>query len=144
MAVATTARLAYNENYVVMEMGHRIEKLASDGRPSASYRWRLRDQWNHLRVIGEGEPYLPAPGSFEEFITDHHWGYTRQKDGSCVEYHVEHPLWAVRKAHDYAFECDVAANYGAEWVAALSAPPASAFLIEGSAVTVYSGHPCGA
>src|SRR4026208_442605 len=56
VAIATTARLAYNENYVVMEMGHRIEKLASDGRPAALYRWRSHERWNHLQVIGEGEP----------------------------------------------------------------------------------------
>ena len=139
VAIATTARLAYNENYVVMEMGHRIEKLASDGRPSALYRWRSHERWNHLQAIGDGEPYLPAAGSLEEFLTDHHWGYTRQRDGSCLQYRVEHPLWPVRKAHDYAFDCDVAAIYGEAFVSALSDPPASAFLIEGSGVAVY---PC--
>ena len=142
VAVATTARLAYNENYVVMEMGHRIEKLASDGRPAALYRWRFHERWNHLQVIGEGEPDLPAPGSVEEFLTDHHWGYTCQRDGRCIEYRVEHPLWPVRKARDYAFDCDVAPIYGEQFVAALSATPASAFLIEGSPVAVYAGCDC--
>ena len=138
-AVATMARLAYNENYVVMEMGHRIEKLARDGRPSVAYRWRSGEKkWNQLQVIGDGEPYLPAPGSLEEFITDHHWGYTRQRDGGCVEYHVEHPIWALRKASEYAFDCEAAVIYGEEFAAALSSPPASAFLMEGSAVTVYA------
>jgi uncharacterized protein YqjF (DUF2071 family) len=141
VAIATTARLAYNENYVVMEMGHRIEKLASDGRLSALYRWRFHDKWNHLQVIGDGEPYLPAPGSLEEFLTDHHWGYTQQRDGSCLEYRVEHPLWPVRRARDYAFDCDIAAIYGEAFVAALSSPPASAFLIDGSPVAVH-GRDC--
>jgi uncharacterized protein YqjF (DUF2071 family) len=142
VAIATTARLAYNENYVVMEMGHRIEKLASDGRPSASYRWRFHERWNHLHVIGDGEAYLPVPGSLEEFITDHHWGYARRRDGGCMEYRVEHPLWSVRKARDYAFDCDIAGVYGEQFVPALSAAPASAFLIEGSNVTVYPGQRC--
>lgn len=141
-AIATAARLAYNENYVVMEMGHRVEKLQPAGRPSALYRWRLREKWNHLQAIGEGEPYLPTTGSLEEFVTDHHWGYTRQRDGSCIEYQVEHPLWPVRKVNEYIFDCDVAATYGEQFVGALSAAPGSAFLVDGSAVTVSTGHAC--
>jgi uncharacterized protein len=140
VAIATTARLAYNENYVVMEMGHRVEKLATDGRPSASYRWRFHERWNHLQVVGDGEPYVPATGSAEEFLTDHHWGYTCQRDGSCMEYRVDHPLWPVRNVRDYAFDCDIAGIYGGQFVAPLSAPPASAFLIEGSDVSVYPGE----
>lgn len=142
VAIATTARLAYNENYVVMEMGHRIEKVHGTGQPSASYRWRLRDRWNHLQAIGDGEPHLPASGSLEEFITDHHWGYTRQRDGSCIEYHVEHPLWPVRKAQEYVFDCDVSSIYGEAFTTALAAAPASAFLVDGSAVTVFHGQRC--
>jgi uncharacterized protein len=137
VAIATTARLAYNENYVVMEMGHRFEKLANDGRPSALYRWRFHERWNHLQVIGDAEPYLPTPGSLEEFLTAHHWGYTRQRDGACLEYRVEHPLWPVRRAHDYAFDCDIAPIYGEAFVQALSASPTSGFFIEGSHVTVH-------
>ena len=141
-AIATAARLAYNENYVVMEMGHRVEKLQQTGYPSALYRWRLREKWNHLQAIGEGEPYLPAVGSLEEFITDHHWGYTRQRHGNCIEYHVEHPLWAVRKVNEYVFDCDVAAIYGEQFVAPLNAVPSSAFLVDGSAVTVSTARAC--
>jgi uncharacterized protein YqjF (DUF2071 family) len=143
VAIAATARIVYNENYVVMEMGHRIEKLHGSDRLSVGYRWRLREKWNYLQVIAGGEPFDPASGSLEEFITDHHWGYTRQRDGSCIEYHVEHPRWPVRRATEYVFDCDVAAIYGEEFVSALSSSPASAFLIEGSAVTVHQGHTCG-
>jgi hypothetical protein len=142
VAVATTARVAYNENYVVMEMGHRIEKVHAAEKLSVAYRWRLREKWNHLQAIAEGEASSPVPGSIEEFLTDHHWGYTRQRDESCIEYHVEHPLWPVRRAAEYVFDCDVAAIYGEQFVTALSAPPTSAFVIEGSAVTVYHGRAC--
>jgi hypothetical protein len=57
-----------------------------------------------------------------------------------MEYRVEHPLWAVRKAREYAFDCDIAGIYGEPFVAALTAPPASAFLVEGSDVRVYPGE----
>lgn len=142
VAIATTARLAYNENYVVMEMGHRVEKVHGSERLSVTYRWRLRDKWNQLQVIAEPDAITPAPGSIEEFLTDHHWGYTRQRDGSCSEYQVEHPLWPVRRAAEYAFDCDIAAIYGEQFLSALSAPPTSAFVIDGSAIIVYEGQTC--
>jgi len=142
VAVATTARVAYNENYVVMEMGHRVEKVHDSDRLLVAYRWRLREKWNHLQAIAEGEAHIPAPGSFEEFITDHHWGYTRQRDGSCIEYQVEHPVWPVRHAAEYVFECDVAAMYGEQFAGALSVAPGSAFIMDGSAVSVYPGRTC--
>lgn len=142
VAVATTARVAYNENYVVMEMGHRVEKLHASEKLSVAYRWRLRDKWNHLQAIADGDAHQPVPGSVEEFLTDHHWGYARQRDGTCLEYHVEHPVWALRRASEYVFDCDVPAVYGEEFVAVLSAPPASAFVIDGSPVTVYPGRTC--
>jgi uncharacterized protein YqjF (DUF2071 family) len=142
VAIATTARVAYNENYVVMEMGHRVEKVHGSDRLSVSYRWRLREKWNHLQAIADDNALAPAPGSLEEFLTDHHWGYTRQRDGTCIEYKVEHPLWPVRRAAEYVFASDIASIYGEQFVSALSAPPTSAYVVDGSAVTVYGGCTC--
>jgi hypothetical protein len=34
-------------------------------------------------------------GSEAEFITEHYWGYARQRDGGTSEYEVEHPRWRV-------------------------------------------------
>lgn len=142
VAIATAARLAYNENYVVMEMGHRVEKLHDSDKLSTAYRWRTGEKWNHLQAIADSESVLPAPGSIEEFLTDHHWGYTRQRDDTSIEYHVDHPLWPLRRATEYVFDCDTGAIYGQEFVPALAAPPASAFVIDGSPVSVYPGRPC--
>ena len=36
----------------------------------------------------------------EEFITEHYWGYTAQRNGGCTEYKVEHPRWNVWKARE--------------------------------------------
>src|SRR2546430_17048833 len=43
------------------------------------YSWRYEGKWNHLAVEIAGEPAVAAPGSLEEFITEHYWGYTRQR-----------------------------------------------------------------
>ena len=61
------------------------------------------------------------------------------RDGSTTEYAVEHPSWRVSRARDARLDADVAALYGERFVGALSARPSSAFLAEGSAVTVRRG-----
>jgi uncharacterized protein YqjF (DUF2071 family) len=132
-AIALLARGLYNENYVAMPMGHRLEQ----GR--AEYRWRDRGTWSRLAVETAGDPAPAATGSLEEFITEHYWGYTRQRDGGCLEYRVEHPPWKLWQTASAGLSCDVAGLYGPEFAGPLGGPPKSAFLAEGSAVAVYRG-----
>ena len=86
---------------------------------------------------GDARPL--AEGSEAEFITEHYWGYNAQPDGSTMEYHVEHPQWRVYDAADAELDCDVAGVYGEPFRESLNRNPSSAFLAEGSAVTVYQG-----
>jgi uncharacterized protein len=69
------------------------------------------------------------------FITEHYWGYTRLQAG-CSEYRVEHPRWKVWNADTFEFNADVSALYGEQFVETLSAPPRSAFIADGSPITV--------
>ncbi len=138
-AIATVARVLYNEPYLARRMRHRVE--TSPGSSEAEFLWRYANRWNTLSVTGGGgEPRPAAPGSEEEFITEHYWGYNRQRDGGTMEYAVEHPRWRLWTAKDFRFDCDVAALYGPEFVPSLTAPPSSAFLVEGSPVSVRRGR----
>lgn len=132
-AIATVARLAYNENYAAHPMRHRVEPGAL-----LEYQWRDR-QWHSIGARVSGEPQAWPPGSEAEFIMEHYWGYSRQRDGGTVEYQVEHPPWRVWRADESAFDCDVARVYGRELVAPLSAGPSSAFVAEGSPIIVRRG-----
>jgi hypothetical protein len=87
----------------------------------------------------EGDPQPLVTGSEEEFITEHYWGYTRQRDGGTSEYNVQHPRWRVATATHAELACDVGRLYGAAFVEPLRARPVSAFLADGSEVTVYRG-----
>ncbi len=137
--IATVARVIYNEPYLTCPMKHRVEQ--TPGATAAEYGWRYGDRWNALSVTAEGgEPTEIAPGSEEEFITEHYWGYNRQRDGGTMEYAVEHPRWRVWKAQDYRFDCDVRGLYGERFVSALAARASSAFLVEGAAVSVRRGR----
>lgn len=136
-AIAAVARLVYNENYVALPMRHTIER--EPGALRVAYSWLTGRQWNHIRVETTGQPQPLTPGSQEEFITEHYWGYAAQKDGGCVEYRVEHPPWRVWQAGHCELVCNAAQLYGAGFAEVLQNRPVSAFLAEGSAVAVRQG-----
>jgi uncharacterized protein len=141
-AIAKVAQLFYGERYLALPMRHRVAGPTSEnGRVSAEYGWRTGGQWNTLRMGAEGRPAIAPPGSLQQFITEHYWGYARQRDGRTVEYQVTHDPWRVWNASSVAFEGDCTALYGPDLAACLTRPPDSAFLAEGSAVSVMPGAP---
>jgi uncharacterized protein YqjF (DUF2071 family) len=131
-AVALTARLAYGERYSTLPMRSRVL------RDEVSYEWRLDGRWQGLSLEAEGPEVLPGPGSEEEFVSEHYWGYASGRRGT-VEYRVEHSQWPVRPARVVRLDCDAERLYGRGFAAALDRPPRSAFLAAGSAVTVWPG-----
>ena len=137
--IAAVARAAYNEAYIALPMQHQIE-LQPDGAPAAvEFCWEQGESSFALRAKAVNPARLPAPGSLVEFITEHYWGYVRQRAGGSVEYQVEHARWHVWPAKDTAFEGDATSLYGGDFAKALRAAPASAFIADGSAVTVFQG-----
>lgn len=137
-AIATLARVLYNENYVSLPMSHQISR--SDAGLAVGYQWKTENRWNRIDLTAKGAPAIPAPDSVEQFITEHYWGYARQPDGGCIEYQVAHPQWRVWNTPDARFEGDMDELYGKDLGTVLEQPPVSAFLAEGSEVTVYKGR----
>lgn len=139
--IAFIARTIYNEPYLALPTSNWIQH--SLGRPdeiqSAAYFWNFHDRNNFVKLTTRGQAQSLAAGSEQEFITEHYWGYTAQRDGSTLEYRVEHPRWRVWEAEKSELECDVSALYGRQFRAILNTQPSSAFLAEGSAVKVYRG-----
>jgi uncharacterized protein len=133
-AVAAIARLAYGERYSSVPMSHRIER--SNG-ITVEFSWGAGAGICRICAQTSGDAYLPAEGSLPQFITEHYWGYAVQPDGRTAEYQVEHPQWKVLDAPGAHFAGDGERYYGSEFARVLDAPPDSAFLADGSAVTVF-------
>lgn len=135
-AIALVARLAYNEPYDARRMSHHFAKSATKSL-YVSYSWQQHGgDWAHLSLTTAGKPQPLVPGSREEFITEHYWGYTRQRDASTVEYQVQHPPWRVWSADRVVLEADAEELYGRAFADVMDGTPSSAFLAEGSAVSV--------
>ena len=131
--IAWVARTFYGEPYLALPMAHTIQHTAAG--VSVRYGWRRQGQEETLTARGVGEPQPLVPGSEEEFITEHYWGYTRRRS-RCSEFAVEHPPWRVWRATEHALQADFRTLYGPEFAESLQAPPVSAFIAEGSPVAV--------
>ena len=138
-AVAAIARSAFNENYSCVPMSHQIQRCAEKETVNAEYAWGTSPDRCMLRVETEGPSFLPVDGSVEQFITEHYWGYAAQPDGGCLEYEVQHARWPIKSAKRAEFSGNLAKFYGKEMEQALGRRPDSAFLAEGSPVTVLKG-----
>jgi uncharacterized protein len=136
--IAIAAQYLYNEPYIALPMSHRIE-TKSGILQSARYNWRFDGRPNSLSVVVRGGPKPLVNGSEAEFITEHFWGYNRQRDGTTLEYGVEHPRWRVYDSAESQLNCDVAGIYGTQFQSSMSGSPLSVFLAEGSEVTVFRG-----
>lgn len=137
-AIAAVARGVYNEPYLALPMRH-MRSVTADG-DEVSYGWTYRGEQCELGARARGRAERPPTGSEAEFITEHYWGYTRQRNGGTLEYQVEHPPWRVWAAAESWCHGPVASLYGPDFGALLASPPRSAFIAEGSPVVVHHGR----
>jgi uncharacterized protein YqjF (DUF2071 family) len=133
-AIAMIARAVYNEPYVALPMRHTTE----NDPPAVEYGWRLGGRWHTVAAKAIGDGAIPVAGGREEFITEHYWGYTRQRDGGTIEYRVEHPRWNVWSAEVSALPA-LEPLYGPHLATALTRP-VSTFIADGSPVIVHRGR----
>jgi uncharacterized protein len=137
-AIALLARIAYGENYIALPMKHKA--ATNNATVTADYQWKLNGQWCRLHAQAAQPSIQPAEGSLEQFITEHYWGYSAQRNGGCVEYQVAHVPWRVwaTSSAGVVGDCDV--FYGAELSQILNRQPDSAFIADGSPVRVFQGR----
>ncbi|MDO3644509.1 YqjF family protein [Mucilaginibacter sp. L3T2-6] len=137
--IALIANNLYNEHYRALPMRH-SQTPAGDNHLNFLYEWKLKGRWNKLGATVSTQFNDIQPGSQEEFIFEHYWGYNKLTAASTMQYQVEHISWQVANVTNPVFDGDIAALYGEEFVPFLSAQPYSAFFANGSAVNVRIGE----
>jgi uncharacterized protein YqjF (DUF2071 family) len=134
-AIAVTARIFYGEPYQALPM--RSEVKDDESGVAATYEWRRGKKWERLAMTGHGAAQNIVAGSHEEFITEHYWGYTA-RGRLTSEYRVEHPRWKFWPADSFDLRADVESLYGEKFVQPLATAPRSAFIADGSFVSVFA------
>ncbi len=131
------ANKLYKEHYVTMPMHHEW-KEENDGL-RISYKWK-KEQWYSCQVHASSNLQAILPGSEEEFITEHYWGYSKLSESKTLEYRVNHPRWEVYPIHSYAVEVDFRALYGEDFGYLNQQKPDSVLLAEGSQIQVFNNR----
>jgi hypothetical protein len=75
-------------------------------------------------------------GSFEQFIFEHYYGYTKISEQATEEYRLHHPSWRVNTITSSVIDCDFKAMYGNDFEVLNHTQPTAIFIAEGSEVAV--------
>jgi uncharacterized protein YqjF (DUF2071 family) len=132
-AMALMTRLMFNEPYAARDMRSVIDA----GPPlRVAYSWRADASWQHCTAVAAGPAAIPQPSTLEGFLVERHFSYTRQPDGTTLEYRVDHSPWRVFATASRHSVTDYTALYGPE-IGSLLTQPASELIAEGSPVRMY-------
>ncbi len=132
--VAWLANKLYKEHYMAIPTGHLIEM--DNAAKKIKYTWKINNAWNHLSVTTRIENEQMLPGSIEEFIFEHYYGYTKINNRVSQEYKVNHPRWKVNSVTGHSIQCDFKAMYGSDFSFLSHQKPDSVIVADGSPVTV--------
>jgi uncharacterized protein YqjF (DUF2071 family) len=136
--ISLVANNLYKEHYSAMPMRHSAIRI-DNSHTQFLYEWRLKGKWNKLGAIVSNRFEDIQPGSPEEFIFEHYWGYNIWAEAVTMQYQVEHISWQVASVSEPVFEADIAALYGEAFVPYLNDKPYSAFFAKGSDIVVRMG-----
>jgi uncharacterized protein YqjF (DUF2071 family) len=137
LAIALLARGLYEEPYRALPTRHDIQFTPQQ--LSARYDWKLGGRWHSLSATAHNTPTPIAPGSEEEFITEHYWGYTKRRNGSTSAYQVEHARWQVYPIQSFAIDADFGLLYGPAFAFLSRQQTAGILFAEGAPVSIRSG-----
>jgi uncharacterized protein YqjF (DUF2071 family) len=132
-AIATVARLRYNEPYVRVRMSCGRELKAGSDSVRVWHQFALSSS---IEVTASAIGTLPMPGSPEHWLTDHSLGIGRRRNGAAVLYHVSHPTWSLHEIAAIDLNVDFAAIYGPSWAWLADTQPSHVSLATGSEITV--------
>ena len=133
-AISFVANTVYHEKYDTKRMRHNT--IVTNDQLSLSYQWKHKRRWNKIEAITENTAVPMIPGSEEQFIAEHYWGYSKFNAKTTYEYNVLHPPWNVFPVKNYLIDCDFGSLYGRQFSTLQTAVPNSVFVAKGSDVSI--------
>ena len=133
-AIVWVARIFYKEKYTYTRIKSKVEEQSAVR--SLYFDWGKQLQ-HKLTVETAAAVQSITPGSKEEFIFEHYWGYTSLSPTRTGEYSVKHPRWNVYPVTNFSYTIDFQQLYGDAFAFLNNVQPDSLFVAEGSEVSVY-------
>jgi len=135
-ALTFVANSLYSEKYVTLPTKHLWD--LQNGSMQVAYEWKHQGAWDSIQVTASATALDIMPGSEEEFITEHYWGYTQINYRLTSEYQVEHPRWQTYSVMSHQISVRFGELYGVEFGILKESLPKSIILAEGSVIAVRS------
>jgi len=137
-ALTIVANSIYKEKYITLPTRHSW-KIDPD-EIHVSYEWKFKGVWDSLNVTSLATPTDILPGTEEEFITEHYWGYTPVSRIRTSQYQVEHPRWQTYSVKSHRVNVRFSELYGPAFGILNNAVPDSIMLAEGSSIKVRAAN----
>lgn len=132
--VAYLANKLYNESYSTVKTRHKFE--FKNELKKIEYQWQLNNKWNRIYAEAKNVAKSMVPGSLEEFIYEHYYGYAKVNQQETEEYKIYHPSWKVNTILQSDIICDFKSMYGNSFEYLNEQIPKSIFIAEGSAIEI--------
>ena len=133
-AVAWLANALYKEHYTTIPTKHKWDFTKE--KKEIKYEWLVNKKWNSIELSAKKEQNKMAKNSFESFIFEHYYGYTKYNETTTQEYQIVHSSWLINDILDYKINCDFEKMYGNDFAVLDKTQPTSIFLAEGSAIQI--------
>lgn len=133
-AVAWLANKLYKEHYISIPTKHSWNIHTST--KEITYQWLVNNKWNSIHIKANRASEKIRSASFEEFIFEHYYGFTKVTETITEKYTIHHPSWMVNDVTETVINCDFEDNYGKDFAFLNGLSPDSVFLAEGSEISV--------
>ncbi|MEO6903651.1 MAG: DUF2071 domain-containing protein, partial [Bacteroidia bacterium] len=133
-AVAWLANKLYKEHYISIPTKHTWNIFTST--KEITYQWLVNNKWNSIHIKAKNVSKKIMNGSFEEFIFEHYYGFTKVTEAITEKYTIHHPSWMINDITESHIDCDFDDNYGHDFAFLNATSPDSVFLAEGSEISV--------
>lgn len=120
------------EKYRKYPMRHAIK--TEGNKVSAAYDFQVNGHWNSLSATAEAQQQRIKPGSLEDFIAEHYYGYNSWYGNRTLELRLKRPAWKYQKLLSFQVDCRFEDFYPREFVPFLYAEPHSVQFVTGSEV----------
>ncbi|MEM0542984.1 DUF2071 domain-containing protein [Flavobacterium sp. j3] len=132
--VAWLANALYKEHYTTIATKHYWN--IKDTKKEIKYEWLVDKKWNSIDLTARTEAKTMEDNSFEQFIFEHYYGYTKVNTIVTEEYKIAHPSWKINEISSATIDCDFQKMYGNDFAVLDKTKPTSIFLAEGSAIAI--------
>ena len=133
--ITMIANSLYKEHYQTCKMKSTF--LEEQKQSTINYSWQIANTWQSIHIEVDNFSEEIKEGSLEEFITEHYYGYTKDKQ-KTFEYEVQHPRWNHNPIIEYKIDVDFGLTYGKTFEFLNQKKPASVIFTKGSNISVMN------